>query len=208
MKFSKQLQEKITELKALEEKATSSSEKIRGHNAKVADELAEAEAELKVAIAELADNPSDSNRTKEREARRRVAELQLELNGAKERENVVFGLNSGKTSSLKLEILEMARDEIRANRDANEEKVLKRIAKAKQEYLEAAKSYYDLLITDGQKKYYDLVQEIDVPDRIAQQNEPGLSVHHPIYTYRDNGPNKYGIFEDEVKRAWERGRIE
>ena len=208
MKFSKQLQEKITELKALEEKAASSSEKIRGYNAKVADELAEAEVELKSAIAKLADNPSDANRTKEREARRRVAELQLELNGAKERENVVFGLNSGKTSSLKLEILEMARDEIRANRDANEEKVLKRIAKAKQEYLEAAKSYYDLLITDGQKKYYDLVQEIDVPDHIAQQNEPGLSVHHPIYTYRDNGPNKYGIFEDEVKRAWERGRIE
>ena len=208
MKFSKQLQEKISELKGLEEKAASSSEKIRGHNAKVADELTEAEADLKAAIAELADTPSDANRTKEREARRRVAELQLELNGAKERENVVFGLNSGKTSSLKLEILEMARDEIRANRDANEEKVLKRIAKAKQEYLEAAKSYYDLLITDGQKKYYDLVQEIDVPDHIAQQNEPGLSVHHPIYTYRDNGPNKYGIFEDEVKRAWERGRIE
>lgn len=109
MKFSKQLQEKITELKELEEKATSSSEKIRGHNAKVADELTEAEADLKAAIAELADTPSDANRTKEREARRRVAELQLELNGAKERENVVFGLNSGKTSSLKLEILEMAR---------------------------------------------------------------------------------------------------
>ncbi|WMW48980.1 hypothetical protein RFN66_08595 [Bacillus paralicheniformis] len=208
MKFSKQLQEKITELKELEEKATSSSEKIRGHNAKVADELTEAEAELKAAIAELADNPSDANRTKEREARRRVAELQLELNGAKERENVVFGLNSGKTSSLKLEILEMARDEIRANRDANEEKVLKRIAKAKQEYLEAAKAYHDLLIKDGQEKYYDLAREIGVHDRIAKQNEPRFSVHHPIYTYRDNGSNKYGIFWEEVKRAWERGTIE
>ncbi|MEK5500780.1 hypothetical protein [Bacillus sp. FSL M8-0168] len=208
MKFSKQLREKISELKALEEKAASSSEKIRGHNAKVADELAEAEVELKSAIEKLADNPSETNRTKEREARRRVAELQLELNGAKERENVVFGLNRGKKSSLKFEILKMATDEIRANRDANEDKVLERIAKAKQEYLEAAKSYYDLLITDGQNKYFELVQEIEVPDHIAKQNEPGLSVHHPIYTYRDNGPNKYGIFEDEVKRAWERGRIE
>ncbi|MGR3289095.1 hypothetical protein [Bacillus sonorensis] len=208
MKFSKKLQEKITELKALEEKAASGSERIRSHNAKVADELAEAEAELKVAIAELADNPSDASRTKEREARRRVAELQLELNGAKERENVVFGLNSSKKSSLKLEILEMARDEIRANRDANEEKVLGRIAKAKQEYLEAAKAYHDLLIKDGQEKYYDLAREIGVHDRIAKQNEPGFSVHHPIYTYRNNGANKYGIFGDEVKRAWERGRIE
>ncbi|MBC8622364.1 hypothetical protein [Bacillus paralicheniformis] len=208
MKFSKQLQEKISELKGLEEKAASSSEKIRGHNAKVADELTEAEADLKAAIAELADTPSDANRTKEREARRRVAELQLELNGAKERENVVFGLNSGKTSSLKLEILEMARDEIRANRDANEEKVLKRIAKAKQEYLEAAKAYHDLLIKDGQEKYYDLAREIGVHDRIAKQNEPRFSVHHPIYTYRDNGSNKYGIFWEEVKRAWERGTIE
>ncbi|MGG3065156.1 hypothetical protein ABEO83_01665 [Bacillus glycinifermentans] len=208
MKFSKQLQEKISELKALEEKAIGSSEKIRGHNAKVADELAEAEAELKSAIEKLADDPSDANRTKEREVRRKVAELQLELNGAKERENIVFGLNSGKKSRLKIEILEMARDEIRANRDANEEKVLERIAKAKQEYLEASKSYYDLLITDGQKKYYDLVQEIEVPDHIAKQNEPGLSVHHPIYTYRDNGRNIYGIFWDEVKQAWERGRIE
>lgn len=101
MKFSKQLQEKISELKALEEKAASSSEKIRGYNAKVADELAEAEVELKSAIAKLADNPSDANRTKEREARRRVAELQLELNGAKERENIVFGLNSGKKAASK-----------------------------------------------------------------------------------------------------------
>ncbi|XYY59568.1 hypothetical protein ACNSPU_16940 [Bacillus velezensis] len=109
---------------------------------------------------------------------------------------------------MQTEILELARKEIVANKTAKEDTALERIAAAKREYLEAAKAYHDLLILDGQKKFYDLVDEIGANEVVAKENEPGFSIHQPIYTDRESGANKYGIIEPEVFRAWNRGVVD
>ncbi|MCY8375466.1 hypothetical protein P8868_18210 [Bacillus inaquosorum] len=208
MKFSKKLTDKVTELKALQEKYTTQYEGMRTHNEKVSAELTSAEQDLAAAIEALAEEPSEENRSKEKDARRRVAELRLEVSGASERQTTVFRSKSAQISGLKSEILELARKEIVAHKTAKEDAALERIAAAKREYLEAAKAYHDLLIIDGQKKFYELVDEIGANEVVAKENEPGFSIHHPIYTDRESGANKYGIIEPEVFRAWNRGVVE
>ncbi|MCY7811596.1 hypothetical protein MOD60_18365 [Bacillus spizizenii] len=195
MKFSKKLTDKVTELKALQEKYTTQYEGMRTHNEKVSAELTSAEQDLAAAIEALAEEPSEENRSKEKDARRRVAELRLEVSGASERQTTVFRSKSAQISGLKSEILELARKEIVAHKTAKEDAALERIAAAKREYLEAAKAYHDLLIIDGQKKFYELVDEIGANEVVAKENEPGFSIHHPIYTDRESGANKYGIIE-------------
>ncbi len=208
MKFSKKLTDKVTELKALQEKYTTQYEGMRTHNEKVSAELTAAEQDLAAAIEALAEEPSEENRSKEKDARRRVAELRLEVSGASERQTTVFRSKSAQISGLKSEILELARKEIVAHKTAKEDAALERIAAAKREYLEAAKAYHDLLIIDGQKKFYELVDEIGANEVVAKENEPGFSIHHPIYTDRESGANKYGIIDAEVFRAWNRGVVE
>ncbi len=208
MKFSKKLTDKVDELKALQEKHNAQTEGMRAYNEKVSAELTTAEQDLAAAIEALAEDPSEENRLKEKEARRRVTELRLEAGGASERRSAVFHAGTAQISGLKSEILELARKEIVANKTAKEDAALERIAAAKREYLEAAKAYHDLLIVDGQQKYYDLAREIGVNGSTAKENEPGFSIHHPIYTDRESGPNKYGIIEPEVFRAWNRGVVE
>ncbi|MCY8797798.1 hypothetical protein P4U50_13410 [Bacillus inaquosorum] len=208
MKFSKKLTDKVAELKALQEKYMTQTEGIRAHNEKVSAELTAAEQDLSAAIEALAEEPSEENRSKEKDARRRVAELRLEVSGASERQTTVFRSKSAQINDMQTEILELARKEIVANKIAKEDGALERIAAAKQEYLEAAKAYHDLLMVDGQQKYYDLAREIDAGEKTAKENEPGFSIHHPIYTDRESGANKYGIIELEVFRAWNRGEIQ
>ncbi|MBT2574869.1 hypothetical protein J7E26_13040 [Bacillus sp. ISL-51] len=208
MKFSKKLTDKVTELKALQEKSVAQTEGMRAHNEKVSAELTAAEQDLTSAIEALAEDPSEENRLKEKEARRRVAELRLEASGARERQDTVFYPKSAQISALKSEILGLARKEIVANKTAKEDAALERIAAAKREYLEAAKAYHDLLIIDGQKKFYELASEIGANEVASKENEPGFSIHHPIYTDRESGANKYGIIEPEVFRAWNRGVVE
>ncbi|MGX9948699.1 hypothetical protein PNF29_04860 [Bacillus subtilis] len=208
MKFSKKLTDKVAELKALQEKYTTQYEGMRTHNEKVSAELTAAEQDLAAAIEALAEEPSEENRSKEKEARRKVTELRLEAGGASERQNAVFRSQTSKITDMQTEILQLARKEIVANKIAKEDGALERIAAAKQDYLEAAKAYHDLLMVDGQQKYYDLAREIDAGEKTAKENEPGFSIHHPIYTDRESGANKYGIIELEVFRAWNRGEIQ
>lgn len=208
MKFSKKLTDKVTELKAQKEKYIAQTEGMRAHNEKVSAELTVAEQDLAAAIEALAEEPSEENRTKEKEARRRVTELHLEAGGASERRDAVFRSKTAQITDMQNEILQLARKEIVANKTAKEDGALERIAAAKQEYLEAAKAYHDLLMVDGQQKYYDLAREIDAGEKTAKENEPGFSIHHPIYTDRESGANKYGITEPEVFRAWNRGEIQ
>ncbi|MCY7757265.1 hypothetical protein MOE06_04665 [Bacillus inaquosorum] len=207
MKFSKKLTDKVAELKAQKEKYIAQTEGMRAHNEKVSAELIAAEQDLAAAIEALAEAPSEENRSKEKEARRRVAELRLEVSGASERRDAVFRSKTAQITDMQNEILQLARKEIVANKTAKEGAALERIAAAKQEYLEAAKAYHDLLMVDGQQKYYDLAREIDAGEKTAKENEPGFSIHHPIYTDRESGANKYGIIEQEVFRAWNRGKI-
>ncbi|ALC81545.1 hypothetical protein [Bacillus gobiensis] len=207
MEFSKKLQGKIDELKALKQSREASGEKMKGYNDSIAQELAETEQELATAIEQLGDDPSAENRKKENEARKKVAALRLEVSGSQQRSSVVFQSKSVKENELTLEVLRLAKAEILANHAAEKDKALERIAKAKQEYLEAAKAYHDLIMVDGQGKYYDLVREIGVNEKTAKDNEPSLSVHQPIYTYRGNGTNPYGIIDREIYSAWMQGEI-
>ncbi|MEC0543645.1 hypothetical protein P8855_00160 [Bacillus inaquosorum] len=207
MKFSKKLTDKVAVLKALQEKYNAQTEGMRAHNEKVSAELTAAEQDLAAAIEALAEDPSEENRSKEKEARRRVTELRLEAGGASERQSAVFRSKTAQITDMQNEILQLARKEIVANKTAKEGAALERIAAAKQEYLEAAKAYHDLLMVDGQEKFYDLAREIDAGEKTAKENEPGFSIHHPIYTDRESGANKYGIIEQEVFRAWNRGKI-
>ncbi|MCI4136319.1 hypothetical protein MMJ09_04115 [Bacillus vallismortis] len=208
MKFSKKLTDKVAELNAQKEKYMAQKEGMRAHNEKVSAELAAAEQDLAMAIEALTEEPSEENRLKEKEARWRVAELRLEASGASERRDTVYRSKTAQISRLKAEILQLAQKEIVANKTAKEEDALERIAAAKREYLEAAKAYHDLLIIDGQKKFYELASEIGANEVVTKENEPGFSIHHPIYTDRESGANKYGIIEQEVFRAWNRGEIQ
>ncbi|MDQ7724608.1 hypothetical protein FPQ02_07895 [Bacillus halotolerans] len=208
MNFSKKLTDKVAELKALQEKYTTQYEGMRTHNEKVSAELTAAEQDLAAAIEALAEEPSEENRSKEKEARRRVTGLRLEAGGASERQNAVFRSRTAQVNDMQTEILQLARKEIVANKTAKEENALERIAAAKREYLEAAKAYHDLMMVDGQEKFYDLAREIGVNGSTAKANEPGFHVYHPIYTDRGYGNNKYGIIELEVNRAWRRGEIQ
>ncbi|WP_024120977.1 hypothetical protein [Bacillus halotolerans] len=207
MKFSKKLTDKVAELKALQEKYNAQTEGMRAHNEKVSAELSAAEQDLATAIEALAEDPSEENRSKEKEARRRVTELRLEAGGASERQSAVFRSKTAQITDMQNEILQLARKEIVANKTAKEGAALERIAAAKQEYLEAAKAYHDLLMVDGQQKYYDLADDIDAGERIWKGSNPGFHVYYPIYTDRGSGNNKYGIIELEVNRAWRRGEI-
>ncbi|MEK3710643.1 hypothetical protein NST16_11595 [Bacillus sp. FSL K6-1005] len=208
MKFSKKLTDKVTELKALQEKYTTQYEGMRTHNEKVSAELTAAEQDLAAAIEALAEEPSEENRSKEKEARRKVTELRLEAGGASERRDAVFRSKTAQITDMQTEILKLAKKELIANKAEKEGDALERIAAAKQEYLEAAKAYHDLLMVDGQQKYYDLVREIGAGERTWKEHNPSFHVHHPIYTDRGYGNNKYGIIELEVNRAWRRGEIQ
>ncbi|MFS0559606.1 hypothetical protein AB1K91_02595 [Terribacillus sp. 179-K 1B1 HS] len=207
MKFSKELQGKIEELKSLKESLAKSNETIKTHNEKVAEELVVAKEELKAAMEAMGDDPSEENRIKENEMRRKVASLELEVSGAVERKSAVTNSKNMKIMALHEEVLRDARKEILVNYESKKDETLETIAKAKQAYLEAAKAYHDLIMVDSQGKYYDLARELGTNERMTKDNAPNLSVHHPIYTDRASGPNKYGIIEPEVYRAWRRGEI-
>jgi len=207
MKFSKELQGKIEELKSLKESLTKSDETIRSHNEKVAEELLKAKEELRAAMEAMGDDPSEENRIKENEIRRKVASLELEANGARERVSAVSSSKSMKIMALQEEVLRDAKKEILANYESKKDKTWESIAKAKQAYLEAAKAYHDLIMVDSQGKYHDLARELGTNERMTKDNDPNLSVHHPIYTYRAHGNNDYGIIEPEVNRAWRHGEI-
>lgn len=206
MKFSKKLNDKIAEYHALKESMEQGSRRIQEHNEKVAQQLSEAEAELKEAIEQFADDPTEENRQKENEARRKVAALKLENGGAQERSSVVFRSKSRKMDVLRREILQMAKAEARENYEANKPDALKKIEDAKEAYLLALKGLYDLTVVETQQAYYDISREIGAGN-IAKEFEPGVSMHMPLLTWRDPGYNYYGISETEVTEAFKYGII-
>ncbi|NPC94017.1 hypothetical protein HOO54_17780 [Bacillus sp. WMMC1349] len=206
--FSKELKDKVKEIHTQKELQAKREANIKAYNEKVVRELEVAEETLKTAVEVLANEPNAKNAAVEKEARKKVAELRLEVSGASERSNSIFYTESEKANTLILEVLQMARKEIDANKDAKEDSVLERIAAAKKEYLEAAKAYHDFLKIDGNKKYRDLVREVGASDRVAKEFDPRYSIHRPIYTNRDSGPNKYGFIDHEIYSAWDRGEIE
>lgn len=207
MKLSTQLQEKITEVKALSEKFNTRQQNLSQHNDTVSQEFAQARIDLETAVSKLATNPSAINREAEKAARRKHAELELEVSGSQQRSSAVNGTDNAHLTQVQRETLHAVGRELKSNHDAKEGEVMQAIEDAKKAYMLALKAYHDLKLVNTQSKFYDIASEIGIRHDVAKTLEPGVSINHVPFTYRAPGFNYYGIFSDETYEAMNHGVI-
>ncbi|WP_345242507.1 hypothetical protein [Pontibacillus salipaludis] len=208
MTISNGLQTKIEELKAKQEENTSTQMELAQYNQQITQELQEAREELEAAVVKTAKSPKAANRTAEKEARKKVKELEEEAESNQVRMQRLFSTGSGELSALRKEVLKEAGSEFLQNYKTEKPKILSEIEQAKADYLKGIKKLHDLTMEETQEAYYDISRDISAADTLAREYEPGVSMHLPLLTYRANGENYVGITEEEVLKAFRSGKIE
>lgn len=205
--ISAELQTKIDEVNAKQAAFNAKVAAVQAHNETVAADLASAKLALKDAILDVSNSPNETTRAAEVEARNKVAQLEAENEGALERASAVYQSGTEEIQQLRRSVILLARQELRANYDAQKPAALQRIEMAKKEYMDSLLALHELTMVDTQGKYYDISREIGLDVELAKQTEPGVGMHEPLLTYRSPGFNYYGMFSDEILEAFKRGNL-
>lgn len=180
--------------------------RVQARSAELVQELPAAEAELQAAMDATIKDPTAENEHNEAEARRKVAEMRLQISGSEERAARAFNLGSQEREQLAGEARRIAKAEAEAIFDEEYPKRLKAIADAKYAYLDALR---------GMHRFLNEVNEIHYgTQRVTGSTAPGKIPDHPKFwgikpnfNYRQGERQVHGISASEMNDAFDRGII-
>lgn len=197
------MQRAIDAYKEEEKKSSERARDVQQRNTVVAEELAKAQAELDAATDRAIDSPTEANIKKETEARRKVAELTLQANGADHRSQRAFAYGQGKLNELGRQAIALAHDEAVRYYNENYDAKLKEIEDAKAAYLKALVGFRQFR-NEAAAIYYNTVRETN-PSLTDRLSAPHFA--EPAITHRNGDKQVYGINEQEVDLAFRNGII-
>ncbi|AUJ25840.1 hypothetical protein [Virgibacillus dokdonensis] len=171
---------------------------------KVQAELSQAHQQLERAMDDTLADPSEANEEKERQLRRKIADLQLDLQGAQGRKDRAFRSGSSDANATARQAVHLAKQEAQDAIAQHFDTVKKRIEDAKYEYLKALVGYrqFELDVEGG--IFFDTVQAVGQENTNVQR--PSVPILYP-FRFPSDGDNFYGVVDVEVSRAYKRGII-
>ncbi|AXF54805.1 hypothetical protein [Salicibibacter kimchii] len=192
-------------IKDYDEIKAARSEAVATHTTKaeqLADELAQEKGKLTSLMDETLRNPTAANEKKETACRKRVAEIEMALNGAQERAKRARQMNGEDEKQAAIKAIQTAKQAADDRYNAEVDDKLKAIESAKLAYLEALKDY-------GQLRY-DCKELVNETARQTNNNyrdkvgSPRAANHSIAWNHRDHAEadgNKYTVFPEEMNNA-------
>lgn len=203
--------EKSKELKGLIEQYQKERDKMGRHHEKsdkqaekIERELEKTKQELEQAMDATLEQASEANLAKERELRRKIAELELDLAGAKARRSRSFKRGSDQATAIAEKAVELAKKEAQELHDKHIDEMKKRVEDAKYEYLKSLIAYKQFTDDVG-AIFFDTIHAVDQTNTKVQR--PRVEELRPFLDARYYG-NYYGIFDYEINAAYKHGKIE
>lgn len=171
---------------------------------KVQAELSQAHQQLERAMDDTLVDPSKENEEKERQLRRKIADLQLDLQGAQGRKDRAFRSGSSDANATARQAVHLAKQEAQDAIAQHFDTVKKRIEDAKYEYLKALVGYRQFELDVEQGIFFDTVQAVGQENTNVQR--PSVPILYP-FRFPSQGDNFYGVVDVEVSRAYKSGII-
>lgn len=167
-------------------------------------ELAQAQRKLEQAMDATLADPTDANMKKERELRRKIAELELDLKGAQGRKDRAFRSGTADANATARQAVNLAKQEAQDAIAQYFDTVKKRIEDAKYEYLKALVGYHQFELDVEQGIFFDTVKAVGQSNTDVQRPYvPSVQFLAPPSYYT----NYHGVVETEVSRAYKWGKI-
>lgn len=183
----------------------SRAEKVRTRNAELTQELAAAKAELQTAMDKVIEDPTAVNEKAETEARRKLAELTMQVAGGEERGQRAFQTGSSKGRELHVAAAKVGKEEAFRYYEENFDKVMKEIAAAKKAYLQALVGFYDLK-SNAEDIWRQGSMNADRFGPIVEAVGGEPHFRGVEFTNHLSAPN-HGIFDGEIRQAAKYGKI-
>lgn len=159
----------------------------------------QAHQQLEQAMDETIADPSEANEEKERQLRRKIADLQLDLQGAQGRKDRAFKSGSADANATARQAVHLAKQEAQDAIAQHFDTVKKRIEDAKYEYLKAFVGYRQFELDVKQGIFFDTVEAVNQSNTNVQY--PSVPILYP-FRFPSNGDNFYGVVDEEVSRAY------
>lgn len=171
---------------------------------KVQAELSQAHQQLERAMDDTLADPSKENEEKERQLRRKIADLQFDLQGAQGRKDRAFRSGSSDANATARQAVHLAKQEAQDAIAQHFDTVKKRIEDAKYEYLKALVGYRQFELDVEGELFFDTVEAVNQSNtKVQRPIVPSIQFLAPPSYYK----NYYGVVETEVSRAYKRGII-
>jgi hypothetical protein len=173
------------------------------HEETVRAELAAAEAELPVAMDACITDACAANFDAETELRKRIADLNVQLEGAIERKRRAHLISSETSRAIAHQAIEASREEAVNQYGENIGGVLQSIADAKAAYLTALKAYHTLRVDVGAM----CTEALDATH--TARDAYGIPSFNPVLNpfYYHGAGQKYGVTDHEIREAMDHGII-
>lgn len=193
----------IDEYKAEAAKVEARTASVKQRNAEFDEQLAKARRELDDATDRAIENPTETNIRKETEARKKVAELTLLVNGSDHRTRRAFQGGQDKLNALARQAIELAKAEAERYYNGLYDAKLKEIEEAKLAYLRALVGFRQFR-NEAAAIYHDTLRETN--PHLAEPLS-GPNFQEPAIHYRGGRNQLYGVNEQEVELAFTNGII-
>ncbi|MDF1510200.1 hypothetical protein PZE06_18865 [Robertmurraya sp. DFI.2.37] len=195
-KKSKALEDLIKKREELQEKSIEKKRRIQELNDANQTKLSQVKQELKKAVIEYAETPSDELEEKISKLEREEVILTAKVAGSRQRETTVFQSDISELASINAQIEALAEKEYTEYYRAEEARIYKKIAELKKEYLETVKYFHD--IKDSTNREYNSITR-----------KGGIvSIYDPDFFWNRGEYRPLGITEYEVKRALSFGEVD
>ena len=189
-KLSKRLTDAIEAYEAHAAKDKGREDTVRARNVELARELEAAEAELQTAMDATIEEPTQPNERKETEARRKVAELKLQVSGGEDRAARAYQLERAERERLSREARQVGKEEAEAFFYEGWERHLQAIADAKYAYLDSLRAIHHFRKQANEIYYAPRRASGNTSDRPSfYQIDPDFYAQYRIYTVSDYEAN-------------------
>lgn len=203
--------EKSKELKKLIEQYQNERDKQSRHQDKseqqaqeIEQELIKKHNELEQAMDDSLEIANEANLTKERELRRKIAELELDLEGARARKDRAFRRGGNDATTIAKQAVELAAKEAEAQYNEHVDAAKSKVEDAKYEYLKSLIEYKQFT-DDVSSLFVDTVQDVEQTNTKVQR--PHVHELRPFLDSRTYN-NYHGISAHEINNAYKYGKIE
>lgn len=201
---SKELKELIEQFQKERGKQSRHQDKSQEQAESIEQELIETRDQLEQAMDDTLELSNEANLAKERELRRKIAELELDLEGARARKSRAFHRGSNDATAVAKRAVTLAKEEAQTQYHANIDEAKAKVADAKYAYLKSLIEYREFT-DDVSALFFDVVRAVDQPNTDVQR--PHVEELRPFLDSRTYD-NYYGILEHEVNNAYKYGKIE
>ncbi|API93496.1 MULTISPECIES: hypothetical protein [unclassified Virgibacillus] len=201
---SQELRDLIAKYQQQREQTEERQKQAKEQADKIQAELSQAQRKLEQAMDATLADPSNKNQEKERELRRKIADLQLDLQGAQGRKDRAFRSGSSDANTTARQAVNLAKQEAQDAVAQHFDAVKKRIEDAKYEYLKALVGYRQFELDIERGIFFDTVEAVNQSNtKVQRPYVPSVQFLAPPSYYT----NYHGVVETEVSRAYKHGKI-